>query len=280
MKLTISLGNTHIKTDASGYTLLVDFFERCNQYSNTDILIDFSQVLSIDYNMAAVLGAMFQKLYVEKELTFYVKKSQMRRFPYLRHNGFLGSSGKTKKSKSHASIKLTGFRSTEDVRFLDYIENDLLSHKNLKISPKTKFDLLDAFLELFCNVQKHARIDSVFACGQYYAGSQKLNFTLVDTGVGYFLPIKEYTNSKVNTASDAILWALEGNSTKKDAPGGLGLGRIQQFCKESNSTFGIITGGASWTNKEPVPVIVREFCGTIVNMIFDCAQSTQLGLWN
>src|SRR5690606_24535019 len=133
--------------------------------------------------------------------------------------------------------------------------------------------LIDAFLELFCNVQKHARTESpIFACGQFYPNMKRLCFTLVDMGVGYFQPIHEFTNRDVKTPSEAIMWALKGNTTKVGTPGGLGLKEIQKFCTESGSTFVIISGGAYWTNFQLFPTTVKPFCGTIVNVIFDCKK--------
>jgi hypothetical protein len=74
----------------------------------------------------------------------------------------------------------------------------------------------------------------------------------------------------ITTGEDAIMWALKGNTTKKDVPGGLGLKSIQKFCDESQGKFEIISSGAYWNNYMLFPNKAQPFCGTIVNIIFDC----------
>lgn len=271
--VTEILGTGGIRTDMPGYTKLVSFFERCKAHYNTEILIAFEHLTWIDANMSAMLMAIIQKLMVENSNSFFVDEEVIKqRFDILIRNGWLAGVEFVSKRDNKSAIKLTGFYPVEDVRFIQYIEQELLSNKNLGLNSEVKGLLTDAFLELFCNVQKHARTESpVFACGQYFPSFRRLSFTLVDCGVGYFLPIKEFTKNRISTAKEAILWALEGNTTKTDAPGGLGLRRIQKFCAESGSTFSIITGGEYWTNTELFPLTVKPFCGTVVNVIFDCS---------
>ena len=237
------------------------------------ILVSFEGITWIDGNMAALLMSIIQKLESENKLAFFVDPDDIKqRFDILIKNGWL-TGVEFVKTTSKTEIKLTGFNMDEDGKFIHYIENELLSNENLFIKEPVKKRLVDAFLELFCNVQKHARTESpIFACGQYYPDLKRLSFTLVDSGVGYLIPIKEFTNDVIKTPSDAILWALEGNTTKIGVPGGLGLKEIQKFCSESGSTFVIISGGAYWTNYQLFPTPVKPFFGTIVNVIFDCKR--------
>ena len=274
---SIILGDNHIETNLGGYNTLIGFYERCRtlQSGEKQILIDFEKLRSIDANMSAVLMAIINKLNKEHQLIFFVDTSILRsRFPALIRNGWFAQAGIQLIPSSTASeIRLTGFNKGDDVKFLEFIEKDLLSHAALQISEKDKLELTNAFLELFTNIENHAGVDMpIFACGQYLPEPARLCFTLVDTGVGYLAPIQEFTHGAVSTAQEAILWALEGNSTKTDAPGGLGLKLIQKFCEKSGSKFEIITGGEYWSNFQLFPVRARYFCGTIVNIIFDCQK--------
>lgn len=272
--ITESLGIGVIGTDIPGYLQLIDFYVRCSKYRQAEIIIAFENITWIDGNMAALLMAIVQKLESEHNNLFFVDREIIKdRFGVLIRNGWLAGVEFIPKQDNKSEIKLTGFDTDEDVRFIQYIEIELLSNENLNLQSNVKKDLVSAFLELFCNVQKHARTDApVFACGQYYTNSKRLSFTLVDTGVGYLPPIKEFTNSEIATAGDAILWALKGNTTKVGTPGGLGLREIQKFCSSSGSAFSIITGGAYWVNNELFPVAVKPFSGTIVNVIFECKR--------
>lgn len=270
----ITLGAGAIKTDQEGYLKLIDFYESCTKHKNDKIIIGFENITWIDGNMAALLMAIIQKIEKENMLSSFVDEEVIKaRFDILIKNGWL-KGVEFVQGLNKTEIKLTGFDKSEDVKFIQYIENELLSNHNLFIPEDVKNRLIDAFLELFCNVQKHARTDSpIFACGQYYPSLKRLGFTLVDCGVGYLPPIKEFTNNEIKTSTDAILWALKGNTTKLDAPGGLGLKEIQKFCSDSGSTFVIITGDAYWTNYQLFPTKIKPFCGTIVNVIFDCKRS-------
>ena len=268
------IGNGEIKTNEDGYLKLITFYEECMRHSNNEIIIDFEKITWIDGNMSALLMAIILKLKRENNIIFFVDQDVIRdRFNILIRNGLLSGVEFVPKNDK-TEIKLTGFDKIEDVRFIQYIEKELLSNPNLSIEHNVKDRLIDAFLELFCNVQKHARTDSpIFACGQYYTIPKRLSFTLVDSGVGYLAPISEFTGDNQMTGSEAIQWALSGNTTKKDAPGGLGLKEIQRFCSESGSTFIIITSGYYWTNYQLLPTKIKHFCGTIVNIIFDCKQT-------
>lgn len=274
---SILLGDNHIETNLNGYNTLIGFYERCRvlQGNEKQILIDFEKLRSIDANMSAVLMAIINKLNKDHQLIFFVDTGILKnRFPALIRNGWFAQAGVQLIPSTNASeIKLTGFNKGDDVKFLEFIEKDLLIHSELRISEKDQKELTYAFLELFTNIENHAGVDMpIFACGQYLPEPARLCFTLVDTGVGYLPPIREFTNGDINTANAAILWALEGNSTKTDAPGGLGLKLIQNFCDKSGSKFEIITGGEYWSNFQLFPVRARHFCGTIVNIIFDCQK--------
>lgn len=269
-----SLGQGIITTDYDGYCKLVDFYDRCRRHSNKDIHTIFNQLTWIDANLAALILAILKKLEIENNLKFFVDPELIKaKFNILIQNGLIGGV-EFVPTMNKSIVKLTGFEMTEDTRFIRYIEEKLLSHESLSLSTTEKSGLMDSFLELFCNVQKHARTDNpIFACGHYYEPLKRLSFTLVDIGVGYLLPISEFTSNTdraIRDAGDAVSWAIKGNSTKKDAPGGLGLREIQRFCSDERAVFQIITGDAYWSNYQLFPTMAKQFCGTTVNVIFDC----------
>ncbi len=270
--ITKTVGVGEIRTTLTGYTKLITFYENCRGYRNKDILVSFDDLSWFDANMCALLKGIIHKLALENNLIFYVESSGTitEKFDILIRNGFLETLT-APRGKTGSEITLKGFRPSEDVAFLKYVENSLLAHQSLTISEREKSLLIDSFLEVFVNVEKHADTSHpIFACGQYYPNKHLLNFTLVDLGVGYLPPIREFTNGRVKDSRGAILWALEGNSSKKGAPGGLGLRQIQEHCAKNDSTFGIITGGSYWDNKRSKVVSTKQFCGTVVNLIFTC----------
>ncbi len=271
--ISVGLGDGDIKTDLEGHTKLIEFFERCHGIKAVDVLIDFSKLTWVDANMSALLMAILKKLEKENQLKFYVDSQMIsERFKVLTINGFMPIAELVPGQVNKSSVKLKGFNKNEDGRFIQYIERELLSHEKLLLGTGEKGKLVDSFLELFSNVQQHADTDDpIFACFQFYPTRQVLSFTLVDLGRGYLPAIKQATNGTVYDAAAAIKWALQGgNTTKTDAPGGLGLSEIFKFCQSNNAIFDIITGNAYWRNRLPQPQISKLFCGSMVNVIFDC----------
>ena len=86
----------------------------------------------------------------------------------------------------------------------------------------------------------------IITCGQYFPYQKILKFTLVDFGVGFLKKIFNHTNGTVNKPHEAIKWAIDGNSTKKNAKGGNGLKKIFFYCYKNNGSIHIITDGCYW----------------------------------
>lgn len=274
----IVLGRGSIRTNHLGYNALVSFFSDCSYFFDEDVAVDFSKLSWFDANMSALLQAILHKLGNENRLKFFVDQAIIsERFSVLVNNGFIKIlDGSYKRGRTGSEIDLQYFAITDDQGFINYIENNLLSYKSLRISIPHKMKLVDSFLEIFGNVQKHADTEHpIFACGQYYPSKGKLSFTLVDLGIGYLEPIKKFTQGNICSYREAIRWAVQGNTSKKDAPGGLGLKFIINFCNQTGTEFEIISGNAYWSygrnggQLSAKEFRVREFCGTTVNIIFD-----------
>jgi len=78
--------------------------------------------------------------------------------------------------------------------------------------------------EVFINAETHADSSlGVFVCGQFYPNQQRLVLSIADSGVT--IPERVNQRFKINLpAIRALRWALvEGNTTKRDTPGGVGL---------------------------------------------------------
>ena len=273
--ISIFVGKGAIDSTSIGYRKLMGFYLSCTVFYNRRISLDFLGLKWINGNMCALFTAILHKLNRENGLTFDINKAN---YSYIKdnlsllfRNGFLQDIIRTPYLKS--SVILSVFGKDEDSKFIDYIEKQLLGNIGMKIKEEQKQDMIDNFLEVFSNVQLHARTEEpVFACGQHFPHEGKLHFTLVDVGVGYLPPIKEFTNGEIKTAEHAIIWALnDKNTTKKDAPGGMGLKNLLKYCNETKGELSIITGDTFWNNKFKMgPISVPPFCGTSIHLIFNC----------
>lgn len=277
LKQLVSLGSSEILTSPEGYNQLQTFYENCQTVGNgSNIYLDFKNVKSMNGNMCALLTAMLYRLKNEKDLTFFVDEENMKyiksHLKPLVKNGFLHSDDTSDSDLTNVSLE--AFEPNDEKGFVDYIEHELFENIRMKIDPDLKDKMVDKFLEMYSNVQLHARTEfPVFGCGQYLKHEKKLHFTLVDLGVGYLLPIEEHTKGEISTSESAILWALEGNTTKPDAPGGTGLIDLLKYCEDTSSHLNIITGDTYWGNNLPLgkTLKIRPFRGTILHMIFNCS---------
>ncbi len=260
-----------------GFNRLISFYKKCLKHPQSVIEIDFSKTKWIDANMCAVLHAILYKLNKNQDNTFSIDLEYVRgRFDILFRNGFLRKILYIP-DRFGTTVELTTFSKEDDEKFYDFINYQLMNHPGMAMTKKYRNEIIDSFLEVFVNVQLHARTDlPVFACGQYYPTKELLKFTLVDLGVGYLPPIRDYTNGKILDNRDAIMWALKGNSSKKDAPGGTGIKDILNCCMKTGSHLNIITGDSFWgTNlyrKKNKFREIEEFCGTTINLIFNCSK--------
>ena len=119
--------------------------------------------------------------------------------------------------------------------------------------------------------------DPFFVGGQYYPRQGYLKFTMVDLGDGFLPRIKKVTADKITTNVDAILWALQGNSTKivlDQCPGGLGIQSMYRYCLEHKGVLQIISNDGFWSSDlentifESGRALPTPFLGTTINLLF------------
>lgn len=267
------VANEGIDSSKTGYKKLISFYFGCKAYRDCKISLEFRHINWISGNMCALLQGVLHKLNKENSLLFTLDRDNYSHIktnlPFLFSNGFLEDVVKMPYSRS--AVVLSTFEKNSDQQFVEYIEKGLFGNTGMTIKTEKKTGMIDNFLEVFSNVQLHARTEEpIFACGQFFPQKQQLHFTLVDLGVGYLLPISEFTKGKVITSEDAIQWAIEGNTTKMDAPGGTGLKRIIKYCEETKGTLNIITGDTYWASDATITFNVPVFCGSMINLMFNC----------
>ncbi|TDQ16899.1 hypothetical protein DFQ04_1547 [Algoriphagus boseongensis] len=244
----------------------------------TEILLNVDELEWMDANLCAVLDSIIFVLNRDFGHQFFIDKKHVEgKFEIFERNGFIQSShsaGRMRIDNRDTSIKMTRFKTESDLEFVEYIGESLLGHKAFEEMPEIKVELLDHFLEVFTNIQLHARTNGpIFACGQFYPIQNILKFTLVDIGIGFLQPISDFTKGKIVSINQAILWALEEkHTTKLDAPGGMGLTFLKKYCEENGHGFQIVTDGICWTNEKSFLNFweVEKFPGTTINLTFNC----------
>ncbi|MEN5195534.1 hypothetical protein [Sphingobacterium faecium] len=278
--LKISLGTASIYSDRSGINQLLDFHYQCLSYNNTSIEICLKNLTWFDGNLCALLGALLYRLNRTNKLSFTIKQEDVEaKFDILIHNDFLPinitSSGKKK-----SCIPFKGFEVKDKDGFIDYVENEVLRHHAM---PKFSEAIIDKLIfdlsELYANIDRHAFTDMPFyMCGQFYPRSGIVKFTICDLGVGFLKNIN-IIKPEISSYAHAIKWAINGNSSKLDAPGGTGLIGLKNYCESNKGKLQIISGDHMWCSEtfELKPILYPEglmplkyfFQGAIINLEFN-----------
>ena len=279
--INIHLGEDSILTDFSGFRQFLKFYETCRKYTDTVISIKLDDVRWIDGNLCAFWGALLYRLEKENGLTFSIDAKQVSdKCGVLFHNNFIQMDQNVDQYHKQSCIPFQGFFPKQKDEFMNYLENELLIHSSMpKFPEETKDKLIDDLIEVYANIDKHAETgDPFFVCGQHYRQQGKVHFTICDLGVGFYKKIKGRQPEKINSDGDAILWAIEGNSTKPDAPGGSGLKNLHEYFDKNNGGIQIYTGEAGWCSKtmklgsiypNGVTNLRNTFSGSIINLEFN-----------
>lgn len=281
LEYTLIGKNQAIYTDFAGTISLMNYYNYAKQYSNCWITLNFDSINFIDANLSAFLfGIIYHLKKTRNVKTFVDFQSIGQDLNVLKRNGFTYFiAGKNYDFKPYdfrdTTIPLMSFSKFEVDAYVNYIERDFLHQRGLK---KIKFDdkerIVSSYLEIFDNVGIHANTDDpIFVCGQYFPKQSELKLTLVDLGDGFLRKIAEFTknNEKISKGSDAVIWAIRGNSTKKEARGGTGLRDIFKFCNRTGGSLQIVTDDCYYnlTSKtETTFKIPRPFLGATIHLTF------------
>jgi len=271
----------HYYTTDRGFTKLNKFYEEASQFSQRTISLDFYDLKWFDGNLTAILAAMMYKLSKENRLSFSTDIAYISdKFDLLIKNQFiLGPDFGDLKNKDFNTLPLRSFKPNDKDGFIGYLDNHLFPHRGMpptsseEIYKRVKADLI----EIFCNIHEHAKTKyPCFLCGQFYEDKKYLALTITDLGIGFLPPIQKKTSNEIKTHSSAILWALDGNTVKRNkTPGGLGISSIRKYCAENNGIFHIISGNAYWGSDieksilRGVAELDYSFCGSTINLFFN-----------
>jgi len=246
----------NIRTDANGTQKLLDFYTYAKNYKNCWFNLNIENLNWFDANLSALLLRYCHILKSENNINFYVDyKSLKGHLNVLSRNGLAYHIVKNKEyfnpyDEKDTTIPVKAFRLDSVDSFTNYIERTLLKHQGLDgVMYDDKDRIKTSYFEIFDNVGQHGRTNKpILACGQYFPTECELKFTFVDSGCGFLANIYEFTsgNENIKKASDAISWAVKGNSTKKKEKGGTGLSKILSYCLKNGGSLHIASDNCYW----------------------------------
>lgn len=219
-------------------------------------------------NMSAALGAILYEFRSRGGVVNFTNPDDI-----FRRNGFLSHFGHPAvQDYRNTTIQYQELKVSDSRRFHDFIRTSLLDHPQLPhLSDGLKRKIQEAIFEIFVNAQTHSGQSCIFTCGQFFPQKHKIEFTITDMGVGFGANFSSRFNRNV-PPERAIEWAMiEGNTTKTDAPGGIGLAILKEFTVKNNGKIQIISNTGFYqldAGGIHLNSLSTAFPGTIVNVQF------------
>ncbi len=273
-----------IETNDIGYENIIAIYAEVKDCVFDDIVLDFTETEWIDANLFALLGAWLSSI---KELnTISLKNISLSLKKIMIRSGFIQKDNLVD-DKFKTAIQYRKFKVSEEKSFCDYLENELLSRKELSfMSLGFKRRVSQKLLEVFGNALQHGDSDFVYTCGQYFNKKGKLNFTIVNLGTTIQENVSSYLQEEIN-AKKSIVWAVdEGNTTRPKSsgiPGGLGLKLLKDFIYLNKGKIQIISDSGIWQlNNRIIKTGFMKACfsGTLVNIEFNIKDKHSYRLKN
>lgn len=268
---------SNIRTDFQSLSCLANFHKFLNESKADSILLKFDTWFGA--NMCSPLGGILN-IAKQSGKQFKIEKITDDIESILSRNYFLNIFGIPERVDHHkTTIPYLEFQTENEIEFLDYINNRLLSRSEL---PNMTKDLVkkiaESIFEIFNNAKIHSESNQVFCCGQFFPRKNTIEFSITDIGIGIKNRIQKYENIDI-PAEKAIQWAMiPGNSTKRDDPGGLGLALLLEFTQMNRGAIQIASDEGYYSFNENYEKLLKMDCpfpGTCINMKFRTDDTSQ-----
>lgn len=261
----------NIRNDFESYRQIVELY---NKYRDAMFeTIDVSINYWFSANMVAALGAVVNLLQSNLNTIRFVNMDSSIE-TILQKNGFLSHYGNHGNIKDnwHTTIPYQKLKPTDGTFFKKYVYHELLQREELpQMSLPAREAIAEGIYEIFVNAQMHSQSENIFTCGQFFPAKNKIEFTIVDTGIGFKNEINRRFDKQLS-AVQAIAWAvIDRHTTKTDTPGGIGLAKLSEFIKLNKGKLQIISNEGFYelsSSGELIKEFAQEFPGTIVNLQF------------
>lgn len=279
MNTLSSINNTF-----ESYQRLIDFYQ-----NNKDKAFDKIHV-SLEYffaaNMSAALGAILDKFTsLLNDLQFDFISPQIETI--LLKNDFLTYYGRQRAiDTNRTTIKFQKLKLMDGKYFKKYVIEELIDGHMADLphmSAGVKEKMVEGIYEIFVNAQIHSETNFIYTCGQFFPNKNKVEFTIVDTGIGFKNKINKRFNANLNSMQ-AIKWAIQDKKTTKEGvSGGIGLAVLKEFVEKNKGKMQIVSDDGFYQIDCSIVTIRRfngAFPGTIVNLQFKTDDKSNYSLKN
>ena len=262
-----------IESNYQGFAHLINLAAQTANLSFSSLVIDMRSVTWFDANMCAPLGAILYKA-GRRLNTINLANIPPQIETVLSKNSFLSNYGRARRIDTWGTtIPYNRFEPKDDRYFGSYIEKAI---PEMSVGLRKKS--WESIFEIFSNAVIHSETKmGIFTCGQFFPIKNRLDFAVVDLGIG----IKQNIESKcglVLPAEQAINWAMEGRNTTKTGPipGGLGLKLLREFIGLNHGRIQVVSDRGYWEQSPNGRVVTNtfphSFPGTVVNIKINTAD--------
>lgn len=265
MRKLSSINNTF-----ESYQQLISFYQANKEKVFSNISVSLHTFFAA--NMSAALGAILDEFTNNiNDIFFDYISPQIETI--LSKNDFLTYFGKQKVfDRNQTTIKFQKLKTTDGKYFKKYVIEELVGRRELpNMSVGVKEKIVEAIYEIFVNAQIHSETRFIYTCGQFFPKNNKIEFTIVDRGIGFKNKINGRFGSNLNSIK-AIKWAVQdAKTTKEGISGGIGLAVLKEFVAINKGKMQIVSDDGFYQfdeNGESTRLFDGQFKGTIVNLQF------------
>lgn len=267
MNQLVSINNTY-----ESFQQLISFYERNKEKMFENIQLELRRFFCA--NIAAALGAVLDELIGNlNDVEFHHIDDGIENI--LLRNDFLSYYGRPRLiDDKNTTIRFQKLKPKDGKFFKNYVIEELIEgHTNdlPNMSAGVKERIVEGIYEIFANAQIHSNSDFIYTCGQFFPTKNKIEFTIVDTGIGFRDKVNQRFGSHLSSAQ-AIRWAVQDTKTTKDTvSGGIGLAVLREFIGMNKGKMQIVSKDGFYQydcDGEVTRSFNGEFPGTIVNLQF------------
>lgn len=271
-----------INNTFESYQRLIALYQEHKEKVFDDIHIELYNFFSA--NMCSALGGILDKFNSNlNDIHFDYIHPNVERI--MLKNDFLTYYGRNRALDTYnTTIKFQKLKKSDGKFFKNYVIDELIEGHQFdlpKMSVGVKEKIVEAIYEIFVNAQIHSETEFIYTCGQFFPKKNKIEFTIVDTGIGF----KNRVNKRFKTnlsAEKVILWAVKDrNTTKEGITGGLGLAILKEFIQKNKGKMQIVSNEGFYQldySNEFTRTFRGEFPGTIVNLQFSTDDRSNYAL--
>lgn len=272
----------NINSTYQSYQQLINFYQSLKNTKFEQVNISLNKWFSA--NISSALGGVLDRISSNHNVIKF-ENIQEKIKSIIQKNNFLSYYGYQSTDDIHnTTIKYLKLKPTDGRYFNNYVFTELLNRPELPtLSPGLRKKIAESIYEIFVNAQIHSGSEFIYTCGQFYPQKHIIEFTITDIGLGFKNKINSRFNSSI-TSRQAIKWAIsDGNSTKENVPGGIGLAILKEFVKMNKGKFQIVSDDGFYqldSEKEYTQFFNGPFPGAIVNMQFKTDDKSSYTLKN